>query len=185
MSAVRDTGIAAAIRMAVLGVVLGTLVFVVGACTPAVPEPVGTPGVDIAADPVEPAPWDLTTPESAVRSYLDWMSFSYRVIDPEIPVATMTSGEALRVEGFIQRNWMNGKGLEQSLGSIEFTPISEESTSAVIAAYEEWEYRYFAVDTLEYVSEPTSESYETTYTLVKDPGGWLVDSVEASVVGSR
>lgn len=185
MPAAPDARTARAVCTVVLGVALGVLVLAGSACTPVAPQPVGTPGVDIAADPVEPAPWDLTTPESAVRSYLDWVSFSYRMIDPEIPMATMTPGEGLRVDGYIQRNWMNGKGLEQSLESIEFTPISEESTSAVVAAHEEWTYRYFTVGTLEYVSEVTRESYETTYTLVRDPSGWLVDSVEAAVVESR
>ncbi|MHB1016876.1 MAG: hypothetical protein ACYC2X_03155 [Coriobacteriia bacterium] len=168
-----------------LGVLLGALVLGAASCGPAEDAPAGTPGVDIAADPVAPAPWDLTTPELAVRSYLDWVSFSYRMANSEIPTATMTPGESVRVDSYIQLNRMEGKGLEQALESIELMPVSEDASSAVLTAREEWAYRYFSLETLEYLSELTRESYETTYTLVKDAPGWLVDRVEAQVTGAE
>lgn len=164
-----------------LGVLLGALVLGAASCGPAEDAP-AAPGVSIAADPVAPAPWDLTTPESSVRSYLDWVSFSYRMANSDIPTATMTPGEGVRVDSYIQLNRMEGKGLEQELQSIELTPISEDASSAVLTAREEWTYRYFSLDTLEYLSDLTRESYETTYTLVHEAPGWLVDSVEAQVI---
>ena len=164
-----------------LGVLFGALVLGAASCGPAEEAP-AAPGVNIAADPVAPAPWDLATPESSVRSYLDWVSFSYRMANSDIPTATMTPGESVRVDSYIQLNRMEGKGLEQALQSIELTPISEDASSAVLTAREEWTYRYFSLDTLEYLSDLTRESYEATYTLVQEAPGWLVDRVEAQVI---
>lgn len=132
---------------------------------------------------VEPAAWDLTTPDSAVRSYIDWVSFSYRMANSEIPTATMTADEGVRVDSYIQLNRIDGKGIEQQLDSLEVTSVSEEASSAVVCAQETWKYRYFSLATLEYLSEPLSASYETTYTLVLDTNGWLVDHVEATARG--
>lgn len=135
---------------------------------------------DQVAEAVSPAPWDLTTPESAVRSYLDWVSFSYRMANSDIPTATMTAEEAVRVDSYIQLNRMEGKGIEQFLDSIDLTPVSQEASAAVVTAVEVWRYRYFSLDTLAYVSEAYSASYDATYTLVAGPEGWLVDHVEVS-----
>ncbi|MHB1135887.1 MAG: hypothetical protein ACYCXR_03315 [Coriobacteriia bacterium] len=173
------------VRAIALGALLGVITLGSLSCGPAEDAPAVTPGVNIAADPVAPAPWDLATPESSVRSYLNWVSFSYRMANSEIPTATMTPAEGVRVDAYIQLNRTEGKGLEQHLESIEFSPVSEDSTSAVLAAREEWTYRYFSLDTLDYLSELTRTSYETTYTLVKDAPGWLVDRVEAQVVGAE
>lgn len=144
-----------------------------GASEPA--EPVG--------DAVQPAPWDLSTPELAVRSYLDWVSFSYRMANSDIPTATMTPDEGVRVDSYIQLNRIDGKGIEQSLEDFSVVSVSEESSSAVVVARESWRYRYFSLDTLEYVSEPYVASYDTTYTLLAGATGWVVDRVEAAPEG--
>lgn len=171
-----------AVGAVLAGLMAGALTLTLAACSPEQGASAGTPGVDVASAPVEPAPWNLDTPEAAVRSYLDWVSFSYRMANSEIPTATMTPGESVRVDSYIQLNRMEGKGLEQSLDSIEITSVSEEATTAVLTAREAWTYRYFSLETLEYLSEVAHESYEATYTLVKDAPGWLVDAVEARVV---
>ena len=135
------------------------------------------------ATAVVPESWDLGTPESAVRSYLDWISYSYRMADSSIPTATMTPEEFVRVDAYVQFNLMDGKGIEQSIENMEVRSVSEEATTAVVAAREDWTYRYFSLDTLTYLTEPLAVSYETTYTLVKGDSGWLVDRVEASAQG--
>lgn len=145
-------------------------------------EPV-TQEADVAAQPVAPAPWDMATPESSVRSYLDWVSFSYRMANSDIPTATMTAEEAVRVDAYIQLNRMEGKGIEQFLDALELTTLSEESSAAVVTAIEVWRYRYFSLDTLEYVSEEYQASYDATYTLVPGQEGWLVSHVEVSPRG--
>lgn len=130
-----------------------------------------------------PAAWDLSTPESAVKSYLSWVSFSYRMANSEIPTATMTPEEGVRVDSYIQLNRMEGKGIEQTLDAFEITSASQDTSSATVTARETWAYRYFSLDTLKYVSEPLSASYDTTYRLVLDQAGWLVDSVKAEAKG--
>lgn len=139
-----------------------------------------TPVTEQAAEAIAPAPWDLSTPESAVRSYLDWVSFSYRMANSDIPTATMTAEEAVRVDSYIQLNRMSGKGIEQCLDSIELTRVSVEPSTAVVTAVEMWRYRYFSLENLEFVSDEYSASYDATYTLVAGPEGWLVDHVEVS-----
>ncbi len=134
-------------------------------------------------DALQPAPWDLSTPESAVRSYLDWVSLSYRMANSDIPVATMTPDEAVRVDSYIQLNRMEGKGIEQSLEVFELGSVSQEASSAVVTAYEVWTYRYFSLQNLEYVSEPLEATYDTTYTLEASPAGWVVARVEAEPAG--
>ena len=145
----------------------------------------GAPGTDLgtANDPVAPAPHDLATPESAVRSYLDWVSFSYRMANSEIPTATMTPEEGVRVDAYIQLNRMQGRGIDQKLVSFEVRSVSEGATNALLAVTETWQYRYFSLETLEYLTGVLSASYETTYTLVRSEAGWLVDSVEATPGG--
>ncbi|MBN1192621.1 MAG: hypothetical protein JXA36_02865 [Coriobacteriia bacterium] len=141
----------------------------------------GEPGEKVG-DPVMPAPQDLTTPESAVRSYLDWVSLSYRMANSEIPTATMTPDESVRVDSYIEYNRQEDKGIEQELESFEVRSLVQEESQAVLTAVEIWSYRYFSLTTLEYVSEPLSASYDTTYTLVASDSGWLVDRVEAAGV---
>lgn len=170
----RGAGSSSALRLVLL-----CTVALVGAVAVGCAAPAGEP-TDVVGDAVQPAPWSLSTPEVAVRSYLDWVSFSYRMANSEIPTATMTPEEGVRVDSYIQLNRIEGKGIEQTLEDIEMMVVSEEASSAVVTASESWRYRYFSLDTLEYVSELLVASYETTYTLVATPGGWLVDRVEAT-----
>lgn len=173
----------ARIVLAVLsGFSCAALVFGVAACGPRTADSVGPGEAGAVADPVEPAPWDLATPEAAVRSYLEWVSFSYRMANSEIPTATMTPAELVRIDAYIQLNRTEGKGLEQTLESIETSVASEDATNAVVTAREAWSYRYFSLESLEYLTDIVRESYEATYTLVREPAGWLVDRVEASAL---
>lgn len=146
---------------------------VVGGCD-------NTPALGTVGEAVAPAPWDLAAPETAVRSYLDWVSFSYRMANSEIPTATMTAEEGVRVDSYIQLNRIEGRGIEQFLDLLEITSVSQEASAAVVTARESWRYRYFSLDTLRYLTEEYTVSYDTTYTLVARPEGWLVDRVEAS-----
>ncbi|MBN2840010.1 MAG: hypothetical protein JXP37_03530 [Coriobacteriia bacterium] len=145
--------------------------------------PAESPGFGTAPDAIAPAPHDLTTPEAAVRSYLDWVSYAYRMANSDIPAATMTPGELVRVDAYIQLNRMDGKGIDQELTSCEVRSASQEATGAVVSATEEWRYRYFSLESLAYASEPVAISYDTTYTLVASDEGWLVDRVEATPTG--
>lgn len=171
------------LRRALLLCTTVTLAFLVSACNGVDVDDSGSPALGEVPAPVTPEPYDLRTPESAVRSYLDWISYSYRMADSSIPAATMTPEESVRVDAYIQFNLMDGKGIEQSIENMEVRSVSEEATTAVVAAREDWTYRYFSLDTLRYLTEPLAVSYETTYTLIKGDTGWLVDRVEASAQG--
>jgi len=165
--------IALRLALAALAVLLGLVAFGCDSGEPA----------EVVGEAVQPAPWDLSTPELAVRSYLDWVSFSYRMANSDIPTATMTPEEGVRVDSYIQLNRIDGKGIEQILEAFEVVSVSEETSSAVLTARESWRYRYFSLETLEYVSEERMASYDTTYTLVPGVGGWVVDLVEATAEG--
>lgn len=138
---------------------------------------------ELVGDPIQPAPRDLSAPELAVRSCLDWVSLSYRMANSDIPTATMTPEEGVRVDSYIQLNRIDGKGIEQTLEAFDVVSVSEEAWSAVVTARESWRYRCFSLETLEYVSEMHTASYDTTYTLVPGEGGWVVDAVEATAEG--
>jgi len=174
---------AALLRRTVLLCSAATLAFLVSGCAVTDPGDSASSAASEVPAPVAPRPHDLGTPESAVRSYLDWISYSYRLADSSIPTATMTPEEFVRVDAYIQFNLMDGKGIEQSIENMEVRSVSEEATTAVVTAREDWTYRYFSLDTLTYLTEPLAVSYETTYTLVKGDSGWLVDRVEASAQG--
>lgn len=143
----------------------------------------GSGAAETVAEAVAPSPWDLSTPESAVRSYLDWVTFSYRMANSEIPTATMTPEEGVRVDSYIQLNKQSDRGIAQDLESFKVTGVTQETSAAVLTAQESWSYRYFSLSTLKYLSDPLAASYDSTYTLVADPRGWLVDKVEVTPNG--
>ncbi|MDO8950831.1 MAG: hypothetical protein Q7V61_10030 [Actinomycetota bacterium] len=154
-------------------------VLAVGGCKPAENAVTATS----ARPAVRPAAPSLKTPTSAVESYLDWISFSYRQMDSDLASATMTPDELVHVDAYVQFNLQKERGIEQELLNLKVRSVSEESTRAIVAASEEWRYRYFARTTLLYDGPERLVSYETTYTLVRSDGAWLVDAVEATAAG--
>lgn len=145
------------------------------------PKPEVTPATASPATATQPAPWDTSSPESAVGSYLRWVSYSYLMANSDIPTATMTPDEGIRVDAYIQLNRQQNRAIEQLLTSFRVLDVDIAEPTATVTAAEEWRYRYFALDTLTYTSESLAASYETTYTVLRQPDGrWLVDSVEAT-----
>ncbi len=167
----------------VAAVALGLLVGLAGlaGCSRAA---TGDPDNDVVVpDRVIPADPDLSAPEPAVRSYLEWVSFAYRMANSDIPTATMTPWQAVRIDAYIELNRQNGEGIDQELLAFVVRSSSEDATSAVVAADERWRFRYFGLNTLRYTSDPLEVSYETTYTLTLVGDRWLVDQVEAEPLG--
>jgi hypothetical protein len=145
------------------------------------------PVVDVkitqAALDSKPKPWVLTTPQSAVRSYLDWTSYAYRIAQSDVATPTMSADEAVRVDSYVQLNIEQSRVIDQVLGSITFGKQSVEGTKTLVPATETWAYRYVSIVTAGKVLEgPFSASYDTTYTVVKSPAGWVVDSVAAKAL---
>ncbi len=146
------------------------------------------PAVDInvTREAVEskPQPPVLTTPESAVRSYLDWVSYAYRIGTSAVATPTMTPYEEVRVDSYTQYNLQKLQLIDQTLKSITFGKASITATKALVPAKEKWDYRYVSIKTAgKIVGGPFSASYDTTYTLVRSGQNWVVDSVEAAASG--
>ena len=139
-----------------------------------------TPDV-LAAKPKAPV---LSTPESAVRSYLDWTSYAYRIGVYAVATSTMTPLEEVRVDAYTQLNLQRKVLLDQTLVSITFGKPSVGTTHTLLPAREQWTYNYLSVGVGNKVVEgPYAVSYDTTYTVAKGKKGvWLVDSVKAKAL---
>ena len=127
----------------------------------------------------------LTTPEAAVRSYLDWVSYSFRVGQSKFTTSTIGPKWQVQIDSYVQYNIEKQRLLDQKLTSIEFgTPIVS-TTSTVLPAKEKWVYSYLSIDKgNKVVGGPYTASYDTTYTVVKNKkGAWMVDGVKATAQG--
>jgi hypothetical protein len=134
------------------------------------------------APPVTPAKADFSTPEASVRTYLDYTSFAYRMVNSDVASRAATPYEGVRVDSYIELNREKSRGMEQQLVGFNPRGLSKDGTRTVLAATEQWRYRYFDLSSRTYTTPMYSASYDTTYTLVKDPKGWLVDKVEAKAL---
>lgn len=135
--------------------------------------------------PPSPAPWDLSTPEKAVDSYLRWTTFSYRMMNSDLPTATMEPTETVRVDSYIQLMRQKDKGIDQTLTSFKITFREVSGASATVRAEETWKYAYFsAADPKKALSALYTASYTTVYRLMRDKDGlWRVERVEATPKG--
>jgi hypothetical protein len=148
------------------------------------------PAVDIHVDAAvvnaKPQPWNLTTPESAVRSYLDWTTYAYRIGQSSAAQSVATADEGVRVDSYVQYNVEKKQLLAQKLDSITFGTPSVTSTATLLPAKEQWTYNYVSINSgNKSVGGPYSASYDTTYTVAKQKNGsWLVASVKATPKGT-
>lgn len=133
----------------------------------------------------KPKPWVLSDPESAVRSYLDWTSYAYRIAESAAATPTMSAEQEVRVDSYVQLNLQKSKLLDQKLQLIVFGKPSVGSTSTLLPAKENWAYRYVSIsDVGKTIEGPFTAVYETTYTVVKnDMGDWVVDTVAVKAIG--
>ena len=148
------------------------------ACSPAATPQQAVQGVE------KPAPWNRSTPQNAIRSYLDWTSFAYRMVNSDVATQTMSADEEVRVNSFVELNKENNKIINQRLVAITFGKPSTEATKTLVPTHESWEYSYLALDSLKSVSPTYTASYEVTYTVISPRRGlWVVDSVNAKPLG--
>lgn len=133
----------------------------------------------------KPKPWVLTTPESAVRSYLDWTSYAYRISESAAATRTMSASQEVRVDSYVQLNLQKSRLLDQTLRSITFGKPVVESKRTLLPAEEHWTYRYVSISEVgKTIGGPYEASYDTTYTVVKNgKGGWVVDTVAVEAIG--
>ena len=139
-----------------------------------------------AALAATPKHWVLTTPESAVRSYLDWTSYVYRIGQTESAASAIGRHEFVRVDAYNQYNIEQQRLLDQKLNSLILGAERGSSTSVTVPAKEEWTYSYLSIKAGNpVIGGPYSASYDSTYTVVKSKNGnWLVDRVEVTPKGS-
>lgn len=137
----------------------------------------------------KPGPPVLTTPESAVRSYLDWISYAYRTGDSEVAKPVMSTVEEVRINSYVQYNLQeHNRVIDQKLESITFgAPVSKDASTAILSAKEKWTYEWVSVQEAgKVVGGPFWADYDTTYTVTKNKdGNWVVDHVEAKKVGGN
>jgi hypothetical protein len=132
----------------------------------------------------EPETIDLSTPEAAVRSYLDWSSYAYRIAQPRVALPTMTSYQEVRVDAYIQYNIQKGRLIDQTLESLEVQDVREGEGSVEVVVKETWSYNYVSVKNAgEVISGPHEASYDAIYTVVQQGDDWVVDAVEATALG--
>lgn len=141
----------------------------------------------------KPAAADLSTPESAVRSYLDYVTYAYRLGNSDVASRTMAPQELARVASYIGYDKDKGQTIDQHLVAIKFgTSVPASDTSGVLVpAHEEWTYRYVDNTTGGFKGAEKTANLDATYTVAplsslfvpwRTPGeeGWLVAGVEAT-----
>jgi len=133
--------------------------------------------------PVVPTSVDQSTPEAAVRSYLNGISYAYRIGDSDVASQTMTPFEYVRVDSYIEKNRQEGKGIEQTLTALEVLGSAGVEPTITVSAREAWAYRYFSLQDGAYQSEELTAAYTTEYTVVLEGGVWKVDKVSATPQG--
>lgn len=128
-----------------------------------------------------PAPWVLDSPESAVRSYLDWISYGYRTAQPAFSEPTMGAEEAVRIDAYNEYNLQKQRIIDQSLVSITFGEPQVAGAAATITTSEVWTYRYVSISEPGVtIDGPFEARYESTYTLAQADGSWVVESVDVT-----
>jgi hypothetical protein len=132
-----------------------------------------------------PAPWALSTPQSTVRSYLDWTSYAYRIATSAVASPTMGADEFVRVDAYLQYNLEKSRLIDQTLTSISFGKTSVEGTHTLVPTKETWSYAYRSIALgNKVIGGSYTASYTVTYTLARSGKSWIVWSEVAKPAGT-
>lgn len=164
-------------RLFVSALALVFAAMLLGGCSSAESGPVSETTASVGP-PAAPAAFIQATPQDAVRSYLDGITFAYRVANSDVASSTMTAWEYVRVDSYIEKNRQEGRGIEQTLTAFDVTGIVGEEPTVTVSTTEDWGYRYFALADGAYRSEELTAAYSATYTVVREGELWKVDSVK-------
>jgi len=139
-----------------------------------------------AAMDSRPKAWVLSTPQSAVRSYLDWTAYAYRVATSDVATPTMGAAEGVRVDSYVQFNLQKSRLLDEELSSITVGKPTIEATHTLVPTKEHWRYSYLSIEVgNKRLDGPYTVSYDTTYTVVQTKSGtWVVDSAVVKALGT-
>lgn len=133
--------------------------------------------------PEPPAPPMLSRPESAVYSYMLWISHAYVRQDSVLASQTFDPFEEVRVDAYIQYNKEQGKALRQEPTELAVKSVKTVENTSTVVASETWRYRYIDAKTGKFATPVLTASYDSTYTLVKLDRGWVVHKVDATPRG--
>jgi len=128
---------------------------------------------------VKPRPADLSSPESAARSYADWAAYALAVGDARSAKATMTEGAAT----LLQRQIDSGKQLnfQQLKRLFDFAVdarTDEKNGSVALTVKETWQSARVPLSSkLTSRDAGTTEELQVVYRLKKGSDGWQVDRV--------
>lgn len=130
---------------------------------------------------VPPSPM-LTSPRTAVYSYLLWISYSYRVLNSDASSPTQGPDEGVRVDSYVELNREKDRAIEQTLTALDIRSVTTKGETSTVVARENWLYRYITVSTDTYASPQYGASFDSTYTVVLDPKTrtWRVFQVQAT-----
>lgn len=128
----------------------------------------------------QPPPPMLRDPRTAVYSYQLWISYAYRVLNSDVASRTFSPYEEVRVNSYVEFNRQEGRAIDQKIVVAKVKSVESKGATATVAMHEEWVYRYISTKTGLYSSPANSAAYETTYTVIKQRGDWVVDSVVAT-----
>lgn len=132
----------------------------------------------------QPEGMDLSTPEAAVRAYLDWTSYAYRIAQSRVALPTMSTYQEVRVDSYVQYNIQQGRLLDQTLTELAFGEPREDAERVHVPVRETWEYSYVSIERAgEVVSGPHTVSYDATYTVIPQGDDWVVNEVKATALG--
>ena len=133
--------------------------------------------------PATPEPPMLSRPESAVYSYMLWISHAYIRRDSALASATFDPYEEVRVNSYIQLNTEKGQVIQQQPKEFEVKSVKTTDGTATVVAKEAWRYRYINAKTGTYSTPVYTALYDSTYTLVHLDRGWVVHEVDATARG--
>lgn len=150
-------------------------------------KPVATNAKSELTPPFVPPPPVLTNPVAAVRSYLYWISYAYRVADSSVASRTFDNYEEVRVSSYVEYNNEQNRAIEQMLVKWTSGKVTYRGEgTATVPAHESWTYRYIFIPKRTYeTTVPYTASYDTTYTVVRGSDGlWRVHQVDARPIGT-
>lgn len=130
-----------------------------------------------------PPPPMLREPRSAVYSYQLWISYAYRILNSDVASRTFSPYEEVRVNSYVELNRQEGRAIDQRLLKADVRSERSQGSTATVALREFWVYRYIDTKTGAYKTPVYNATYDTTYTVVKQKGDWVVESVQAQPVG--
>jgi len=80
---------------------------------------------------------DFSTPQSAVKTYIAFTSYAYRLARSDVASRAATPWESVRVDSYIELNRLKDRGIEQQLTSAAPWSVSKESTRTLLAFTEQ------------------------------------------------